>query len=539
MRSTQVRSPQFVGLLVLAALGLLVLAAGCSGSKDSVSSDSFELKRGQLQITVSEAGQLEAAESVSVVCETRKPARILEVVSEGTTITEEDVKSGRVLIKLDSVDFEAQLREQQSNFESAKAGLTEAQEAVLIQESENQTNIRSAELALAFAITDLRKLAGDALAEKYAATPPADIATLPDEPGFGGQALQDLGKYQSEIELEKEEYSKAQNRLNWTKKLFDRGYVTADERDSDALALRRRELSLETAKSKLDIFRRYDFVKEFQRAWSGVLEAREKLDRAKGVARSKLAQSQAQLNSRQGSFIRVQEEVDRAQKDIDKCTIRATKPGLVTYQSRNPWDQRPPIKVGTEVQVKETLLQIPDLAQMVVTVKIHEAQIDQITPGQTATVKIDALPGRNLAAKVATKGAVPNTENRWWNPDLKVYDTRITIEDKDVGLRPGMTATVEILCETLNDVLYVPIQAVATDEKDNHYCYRQNGNRVPVTVGKRNRVFVVVTEGLKEGEVILMNPPELASRGETKDEKPAPDAKPGAQSGKVQNGGKK
>jgi hypothetical protein len=134
---------------------------------------------------------------------------------------------------------------------------------------------------------------------------------------------------------------------------------------------------------------------------------------------------------------------------------------------------------------------------------------------------------------------MPNSENRWLNPDLKAYDTKIAIADKDVGLRPGMTATVEILCETLDGVLYVPIQAVATDAKDNHYCYRRNGDRVPVTLGKRNRVFVTVAEGLKEGDVILMNPPELAARGETKDEKAAPSPGPdGPAAGKATNGGK-
>jgi HlyD family secretion protein len=500
-------------VLAVALLPAAVLVPGCRGRQAAARPEEFTVLQGSLDITVTESGSLKAAESQSIKSEVKRMTRILEIVDEGVTITEEDVKNGKVLVQLDATEVQESLRQKESSAANAKAQLTVAEEELVITKSTNESAIRTAELNVTFALNELRKLVGDRLAEKYAEQEPADITSLLDDPDLGGQSLQDKKTYQSEIEMAGAECSRAKDKLEWSEKLLTRGYVTANERDGDKLELRRRELAVETADVKLGIFRRYEFVKTFQKQWSDVLEARAKLEREKAQTRSKLAQSQARQVSAAAQERLESDQLARLKQEVEACTIKATKPGLVAFRQPPPWQNEGPLKVGSQVQPNQVIFEMPDISRMLVKVDIQEASIDLAQVGQTAAITVDAVPGATFSGAITKKAVLPNSQQNWLNPDLKVYETEVTIEGKNGSLRPGMTATVEVLCEKLESVVHVPIQAVSTDDKGDHSCYRADGSKVAVKIGKRNQIFVVIEGGLKPGERILMSPPELAKNG--------------------------
>jgi HlyD family secretion protein len=476
--------------------------------------ETYTVAKGDLLITVVESGSLEAANSIDIASEVPHQVKILEIVEEGTNITDEDVKEGKVLVKLDSSNMEDQLFEHESNLESAKASLTEAKEELAIQTSDNQSNIRSAELEVTYAHNDLRKLVGDTLADDVLANKPENLAALLDHPDLGGQALQDLLKNQSDIELVRIKLARAEEKLKYTQKLYDKQYVSKNELEADELDKRTQELSVQTAEGKLLIFRQYDFVKNFQKTWATLLEAQEKLERARAVARSRLAQAEAKLKSREAGFERTKQRLEELRQNIDKCTIVAKQPGFVVYQPPPRWQNTGPIRAGSEIRPRQTILQLPDLSRMAVNVGIHEAQIDSVQVGQEAAVTVEAIPNRTFSGTVTKKAVIPSSQSSWLNPDLKVYETKITVNESDPVLRPGMTATIEIVAEKLENVLYVPIQSVLTDEKGEHTVCLADGSRVTVQLGKRNRIFVQVVDGLNEGQVVLMTPPELVAEKE-------------------------
>ena len=159
---------------------------------------------------------------------------------------------------------------------------------------------------------------------------------------------------------------------------------------------------------------------------------------------------------------------------------------------------------------------------IIVKLKVHESQIDSVTVGQPVNITIDALPGQAFTGKVQKKAMLPDSEQSWLNNNLKVYVTEISIDRNgtDLTLRPGMNATAEIIIEKLEGVLSIPCQSVYTDENGKHTCYGADGRPIPVVLGKRNSVFVVVEEGLQPGDVILMSPPALSSKDSSSD---APD----------------
>ena len=85
----------------------------------------------------------------------------------------------------------------------------------------------------------------------------------------------------------------------------------------------------------------------------------------------------------------------------------------------------------------------------------------------------------------------------------------LTIAETIEGIKPGVSAKVEIVIEELADVLTVPIQAVTTAD-GKQLCYRSNGGELkplPVEVGKFNTKYIEIKSGLEEGQEIILNPP--------------------------------
>jgi multidrug efflux pump subunit AcrA (membrane-fusion protein) len=169
---------------------------------------------------------------------------------------------------------------------------------------------------------------------------------------------------------------------------------------------------------------------------------------------------------------------------------------------------------------------------MSVRVKIHESYIKRVRKGQKARITVDAFPDQLLEGEVTKVGVLPDSQNMWMNPDMKVYLTTISIEKTYDWLKPGMSAKVEILVNRLAEVLYVPVQAVMPAD-GKHVCYVVRGlkpERREVQVGEMNDEFIEIRSGLKEGEAVLLRLPdgaESAPGQKAPAEERKPDAIPG------------
>jgi len=148
---------------------------------------------------------------------------------------------------------------------------------------------------------------------------------------------------------------------------------------------------------------------------------------------------------------------------------------------------------------------------------------------------VDAYPDNVLTGKVVKVGVLPDSENRWLNPDLKVYETQISIEGVYPWLKPGMSTQVEIHVKELSDVVYVPIQAVSSSEGQ-RVCYvtRLAGSEKRVVeTGEFNNEFIEIKSGLSQGEVVLLRAPvtpeDAGGKKKEDEKKPAADEKKPAQ----------
>ncbi|NLJ00907.1 MAG: hypothetical protein GX371_07145, partial [Bacteroidales bacterium] len=117
-------------------------------------------------------------------------------------------------------------------------------------------------------------------------------------------------------------------------------------------------------------------------------------------------------------------------------------------------------------------------------------------------------------------GTVNSIANLAVNKDgssrIKVFPVEILLNESDKNLLPGLTVSCRIIIDQIPDVLYIPLDALRV-EGDVHYVYKKSGagfDRVEIETGQNNTDYVVVVDGLKEGdEIALIDPFEVEAEG--------------------------
>ncbi len=173
----------------------------------------------------------------------------------------------------------------------------------------------------------------------------------------------------------------------------------------------------------------------------------------------------------------------------------------------------PQVEEGATVREKQKIFSLPDLTRMQVNAKVHEAQIFQISRGLKAKIRVNAFADKLLDGEVIDVAALPDSTN-FFSSDIKVYSTKVRIIDPLPGLRPGMTAEVEILVDRKEKVLTVPVMAVLQFTGKDHVTKKIGDQFVQseVELGASNDKYVEVTKGVSAGDIVVMDPVALDDR---------------------------
>jgi HlyD family secretion protein len=389
---------------------------------------------------------------------------------------------------------------------------------------------------------DLGQKPPTSVTKPASSTPPADAEPLPElklEPEVvidfakyatldalgDGEAKQKIRKFDDDLQVAMKEENQARVTLEGTRRLFEKGFVTKIDTEKDEIAYENTRLKVQTAETARALFLKYEFPKTSEESLSKHSEAVRELVRAKKAAVSKIAQAQAKLKSAQGQFnIQTRQRKDLYEQ-LDKCQITAKRKGLVVYggaREENVYyggEER--VREGATVRERQSIITIPDMSKMSVRVKIHETYIKKVRKGQKARITVDAYADKVLDGEVTAVGVLPDSQNTWMNPDLKVYLTTVTISGTTDWLKPGMSAKVEIFVNHLDDVIFVPVQAVSPQDGKQvvQIASRTGSETRTVEVGEFNDEFIEIKSGLKVGERVLLKAAESAP-SEKKEEEP-------------------
>jgi hypothetical protein len=169
------------------------------------------------------------------------------------------------------------------------------------------------------------------------------------------------------------------------------------------------------------------------------------------------------------------------------------------------------VVIGIQNQPGTTLMTVSDLAQVNAEVKVAEADVLRVAIGQSATVVLEALPGRSFAGRVVEVGAsaLPVVGTAAAAREFRV---RVRLEDADPGLRPGLTCDADILTDEKRNVTTVPLQSVVlragADGRQRSGVFVLRDDRAaftPVTTGIIGGLDIEVS-GVPSGTRVIVGP---------------------------------
>ncbi len=197
-------------------------------------------------------------------------------------------------------------------------------------------------------------------------------------------------------------------------------------------------------------------------------------------------------------------ELTQMREVLEKFTVRAPQNGMVIYQSGRGGK----IKAGSQISSwNPVVATLPDLSRMRSVTYINEVDIRKIKIGQQVEIGLDAFPDKRMSGKVTR---VANIGQQRPNSDAKVFEVIIEVNESDASLRPAMTTSNTIIVDRIDDVKFVPLEAINVHQDTVNYVFLKNGAKQEVLLGMANMNDIVIEMGLNEGDRVFLSTPEWA-----------------------------
>lgn len=230
-------------------------------------------------------------------------------------------------------------------------------------------------------------------------------------------------------------------------------------------------------------------------------KAKRELEQAIERYRIKTLQERARMIEIGSKLREVQLEVDQMLEVLDKFVVNAPQDGMVIYVT----NRGTKVKDGSQISSwNPVVATLPDLTTMQSITYINEVDIRRVTTGQEVEIGLDAFPDKKFTGKV-TK--VANVGQQRPNSDAKVFEVIIRVNESDDLLRPSMTTSNAIIADELDDVMYIPLEAINVENDSINYVYLKNGVKQEVLMGLTNANDVVIEKGLNPGDKVYLSTP--------------------------------
>jgi RND family efflux transporter MFP subunit len=247
------------------------------------------------------------------------------------------------------------------------------------------------------------------------------------------------------------------------------------------------------------------FIMEYE-----VEEARLKYIEAKSKTRSLQAAAQAA----RANVVRAERALGQRERKLRQGAALAPRAGLVVYATFGDEENRKKIGVGMTPLEGMDLLYLPDVSSMLVDIQVSEVDLARLKAGLPVEIRLDAYPDDVFKGEIQTISDLAKPKFNLMTGKFggaKIFDVTIRMLERDLRLKPGLTATADIIAHEYEDALYIPIEGVFLDDQSQPFVYVKQRGKItprPVVIGDSNERIVVIEEGLQEDEEILLGRPE-------------------------------
>jgi HlyD family secretion protein len=244
-------------------------------------------------------------------------------------------------------------------------------------------------------------------------------------------------------------------------------------------------------------------------------EAKRALAQLEQDIQSHSASNRASIDVAAEKKRKAQLAIREAQQNIQNMQVRSSIDGVVFVRENENANggmyfggMMPSFQEGDQVYPGMIVAQVIDLGRMEIDAKVKESERASVRQGQTAEIRVDALPGTVLQAKV--KSVAGMVSNMWFDDPSHNFDVTLALARSDPRLRPGLTAHVVIFGDHLARALSIPQQAIFNMESKPEVYVQERGGFEPRPVHIRYLMEgTAIVDGLKVGaKVALVNPQE-------------------------------
>lgn len=217
---------------------------------------------------------------------------------------------------------------------------------------------------------------------------------------------------------------------------------------------------------------------QVKQAEATVVETKNKLGRAKDLATTGMCspedcdiaqgnydRAEANLLSAKAQVFQAMASLDAEQTTFAKATIHSPINGIVLQRSVEPGQT-----VAASLQTPVLFILAEDLTQMELHVDVDEADVGQVEVGNVASFTVDAYPDRSFPAKITEVHFASQTVD-----GVVSYETVLRVDNSELLLRPGMTATADIIVNKVDNVLLVSNSALRFVPKPQTEAANQSG----------------------------------------------------------------
>jgi HlyD family secretion protein len=295
--------------------------------------------------------------------------------------------------------------------------------------------------------------------------------------------------------------------------------------EKDNYVAQKDRMVAELSSRKFDLVRASATLKHGESQLRRILELREQGIQSQEVleqAQFECQAARATLGSAQEGVRQAEASLRQAKDDLSKTTLVSPIDGTVVQLAAREGEV---VVTGTMNNPASVIAVVADLAEILVEADVSETEVVQIRPAQNVRVHIDAAGSREYVGHVMEIG---NSAVLHLPGGLRYFRVKISLDNANSGLRPGMSASIDIVTEFVSDALTVPIQSIiernaepadgrtsAPRRKDSDrgasekYVFVLAGGEVhmrSVRTGASSATDVVVTSGLSERDRIVTGP---------------------------------
>lgn len=221
------------------------------------------------------------------------------------------------------------------------------------------------------------------------------------------------------------------------------------------------------------------------------------------AAQSQLVVSRAKVTETDAQVAQARAALERAEEDLRNTTIRAPIAGMVLTRD---------VEVGSPVSsilnlgANATLVMtLGDIGEVFVRGKVDESDVGRVRMDQMARISVETFKDRKFEGRVTLISPMGAEKD-----NVTTFEVRVSIENPGNELKANMTANAEIILEEHPNSLIVPEAALTYDaDRQAHVdifdpAEKTGRRRVPVKVGVSNGTRAQITDGLKEGERVIL-----------------------------------